>query len=238
MNNDLATEQNMNQFLNGMVRAVAETFDFPEPIVEIGSFQVPGQEALADLRGLFPGKKYVGLDARPGPGVDCIADVEDLPYADASVGSVIAMNTFEHVPQFWRGFEEVRRVLRPDGVFFVSCPFSLHIHNCPNDYWRFTPDAMQWLLQAYPSKIFGWRGPRRRPADVWALAFREGQPPITEDRFRHYQHLLKRYAHQPMRWKQKLRCHLGRWLCGRGLLAPYLDRNHWETECQTAMPSP
>src|SRR2546426_285957 len=103
----------MNRFLNGVVRAVVETFDLPEPILEIGSFQVPGQEEIADLRGLFAGKSYLGIDVRAGPGVDQVADVESLPLADASVGSVIAMNTFEHVPRFWRGFDEIYRVLRP-----------------------------------------------------------------------------------------------------------------------------
>src|SRR5262245_20041423 len=102
----------MNHFLHGMARAVAETFDLPGPIVEIGSYQVEGQEAIADLRRLFRGKHYLGLDCRTGPGVDLVADVEDLPQPDASVGTVIAMNTFEHVPHFWRGFEEIRRVLK------------------------------------------------------------------------------------------------------------------------------
>src|SRR5262249_5259708 len=99
----------MNHFLHGVARAVAETFDLPGPIVEIGSYQVEGQEAIADLRGLFAGKPYTGLDRRPGPGVDLVADVEDLPQADQSVGTVLAMNTFEHVPRFWRGFAEIHR---------------------------------------------------------------------------------------------------------------------------------
>src|SRR5207244_5582924 len=73
----------MNRFLHGVARAVAETFDLPEPILEVGSYQVPGQQGLANLRGLFAGKEYIGVDARAGPGVDCIADVEALPCADS-----------------------------------------------------------------------------------------------------------------------------------------------------------
>src|SRR5215472_17239718 len=111
----------MNRFLNGVARAVAETFDLPGPILEVGSYQVPGQEEIANLRGLFPGKPYLGVDVRQGPGVDQVADVEALPHASGSVGTVIAMNTFEHVPRFWRGFEEIHRVLRPDGALFVAC---------------------------------------------------------------------------------------------------------------------
>ena len=113
----------MNRFLHGVFRAVAESFPLPEPILEVGSYQVAGQESIADLRSYFPGKTYLGVDARPGPGVDRVADVEALPFADASVGTVIAMNTFEHVAHFWKGFEEIRRVLRPTGHSSSARPF-------------------------------------------------------------------------------------------------------------------
>src|SRR5205823_648837 len=139
----------MNRFLHGVARAAAETFELPGPVLEIGSYLVPGQEEIADLRALFADKDYLGIDVRPGPGVDQVADVEALPFGDASVGTVIAMNTFEHVPRFWRGFEEVYRVLRPDGALLVSCPFYFHIHNYPSDYWRFTPEALGLLLHNY-----------------------------------------------------------------------------------------
>src|SRR5205085_2657058 len=79
----------------------------------------------------------------------------------------------EHVPRFWRGFQEVHRVLRPDGALLVCCPFYFHIHSYPSDYWRFTPEALQLLLADYPSRLLGWHGPPRRPLNVWALAFRE-----------------------------------------------------------------
>ncbi len=223
----------MNRFLNGVARALTETFDLPEPILEIGSFQVPGQEELADLRALFPGKSYTGLDVRPGLGVDLVADAQQLPHADGSVGTVVAMNTLEHVPRFWRALDEARRVLRPDGALLVSCPFYFHIHSFPSDYWRFTPESLELLLEDYPSKVIGWHGPARRPSNVWALAFREARPPITPGQFEEYRERLRRYARAPLPWGKRLRYGLGRWLCGRRPFAPYLDQERWETECRT-----
>src|SRR5262249_44447048 len=143
------------------------------PILEVGSYQVPGQEEIANLRPLFPDRPYTGLDLRAGPGVDLVADVEQLPQPAGSFGTVIAMNTFEHVARFWRGFDEVYRVLRPDGALLISCPFYFHIHDFPSDYWRFTPESFELLLAGYPNRIIGWHGAARRPANVWALAFRE-----------------------------------------------------------------
>jgi SAM-dependent methyltransferase len=225
----------MNRFLHGVVRAVAETFELPEPILEIGSYLVPGQEGIANLRSLFPDKEYLGIDARPGPGVDQVADVQALPFADATIGTVIAMSTFEHVPRFWRGFDEVRRVLRPDGALLVSCPFYCYIHSFPSDFWRFTPQALELLLENYASRLIGCHGPAKRPANVWALALREDAPPITGQQFDEYRQRLRLYARQPRSWGRKFRYGLARLFCGRGPFAPYLDLERWETQCQTVV---
>jgi SAM-dependent methyltransferase len=221
----------MNPFLHGLARAVSETFSLPGPIVEIGSYQVDGQDDMSNLRPLFAGRPYIGLDMRPGPGVQIAADVERLPFADASVGTVLALSTFEHVPRFWRGFEEIRRVLRPDGALVVTCPFYFHIHAYPSDYWRFTPEAIKLMLTDYPSKIVGWHGPKTRPSSVWAVAFREGRPPITASEYRLYQCRMNEYARMPLPWHRRLYYQVGRLLCGRRPFAPYLDRERWQTEC-------
>jgi SAM-dependent methyltransferase len=224
----------MNRFLHGVVRAAVESFALPGPILEVGSYQVPGQEEVAELRGLFPDRPYLGIDVRPGRGVDEVADVEALPYEDASFGAVLALNTFEHVPRFWHGFDELYRVLRPDGVLLVTAPFYFHIHDYPSDYWRFTPEALDLLLERYPHRIIGRQGPRRRPASVWALAFREEHPGPAPPDLDRYRALVARYAREPLSWPRRLRYGLGRLLCGRGPFAPYLDRERWEIEWRTS----
>ncbi len=227
----------MNSFLRGVVQAVAETFTLPEPILEIGSYQVSGQEGL-DLRSLFPGREYVGLDVRPGPGVDMVGDVEKLPQLDGSVGTVLALCTFEHVRHFWKGFEEVRRVLRPGGAFLVACPFYFYIHDYPADYWRFTPSGLEVLLEDYPSQIVGWHGPTKRPANVWAVAFREGRPAITADEHARYRTLMRRYARQPLNWSRRLRYGLGKLLLGPRPFVTYLEIERWDSRCINRPPQP
>ncbi len=225
----------MNHFIHGVTRAICETFTLPDPIVEIGSYQVEGQHKLANLRSLLPGRNYRGIDMRPGPGVDCIANVERLPQPDRSVGTVLALNTFEHVKCFWRGLDEVYRVLRPDGVFILSTPFHFRIHAFPHDYWRFTPAAYETLLERYPSKIIGWHGARHRPANVWAIAFREAAPVIASSQFAQYRRLTASYAREPeTSWTRRLRYRLASLLCGRGPFAGYMERNRWDSICLNA----
>jgi SAM-dependent methyltransferase len=224
----------MNRFLRGVARAMVETFDLPDPILEIGSYQVEGQEDLIDLRGLFASRPYTGVDFRAGPGVDLVANVENLPITDASVGTVLAFSVFEHVKQFWKGFEEVRRVLRPDGVFLVCCPFYFHVHSYPSDYWRFTPEAFDSLLQAYPTRMLGWHGPERRPINVWAAAFREHATTPTAKQYETYRAKMNEYAKEPLGLGRRLRYGLGRVLCGRRPFAAHLDREKWKTEVRKA----
>lgn len=219
----------MNLFLNGVAKAMAGAFTLPEPIMEIGSYQVAGQEDIINLRSLFPTKDYIGVDFREGPGVDCVANVENLPHETGSVGTVIAFSTFEHVQRFWKGFDEVHRVLKPNGVFLVSCPFYFHVHAYPSDYWRFTPQAFDLLLENYPTRILGWHGPERRYANVWAAAFKSNSNAPSDAEFAKYLQLMDAYAKEPLPWHRRLRYQLGRTLCGRRPFAPHLDREKWET---------
>ncbi len=219
----------MNQFIRGVARAAVESFDLPDTVLEIGSYQVAGQEGLIDLRGLFANRPYTGVDFRAGPGVDLVANVEKLPLPDASVGTVVAFSVFEHVKQFWKGFDEVRRVLRPDGVFLVCCPFYFHVHSYPHDYWRFTPEAFDSLLEPYPTRILGWHGPERRPLNVWAIAFGEEAKVPTPAQYETYRAKLTEYAKEPLGLGRRLRFGLGRVLCGRRPFAPHLDRDKWTT---------
>lgn len=224
----------MNRFLRGVARALIESFELPGPVVEVGSYQVAGQEELIDLRGLLTGRAYTGLDFRPGPGVDLVADVEALPLADRSVGTVLAFSVFEHVRRFWVGFDEVYRVLRPDGVFLVCTPFYFHVHAYPHDYWRFTPEAFETLLERYPTRVLGWHGPERRPLNVWAAAFREQARVPTEEQLAAYRHRLARYAREPLGLARRVRYGLGRLICGRRPFAPHLDRERWQTVVRRA----
>ena len=102
-----------------MVRAAAESLPLPEPILEVGARVIAGQERDA-VRPLFPGRKYVGVDIEAGAGVDRVADVERLPFANGSFGTVIALNVFEHTPRFWLGVEEAFRVVRPGGTVVIA----------------------------------------------------------------------------------------------------------------------
>jgi SAM-dependent methyltransferase len=157
-------------------RLVAESFDCPGPIYEFGSFQVEGQEDYADLRGLFAGKPYVGCDMRPGPGVDRVEDVSALSLADGVAGTALCIETFEHVFEVRRAFDEVFRVLRPGGLFVLTSPLNFRIHGYPDDYWRMTPNCLRRMLAPYAGRLVGHQGHGAFPHTVMALAAKDPAP--------------------------------------------------------------
>ena len=107
-------------------------------IVEIGSRDVNGS-----LREVAPaGNSYVGLDFEKGKGVDVLlTDPYSLPFEDNSVDVCVCSSCFEHSEFFWLLFGEVKRILKPTGLFFLSAPANGLIHRFPVDCWRFYPDS-------------------------------------------------------------------------------------------------
>ncbi len=154
-------------------RLVAENLDCPAPVFEFGSYQVEGQEGYANLREVFVGKTYVGCDMRPGPGVDRVEDVTAIGLPDGSAGTVLCIETFEHVFEVQRAFTEVFRLLRPGGVFVITTPLNFRIHGYPDDYWRITPSCLRRMLSPYAARVSGYQGYHAFPHTVMGVAIKD-----------------------------------------------------------------
>ncbi|MFH1150621.1 MAG: glycosyltransferase [Actinomycetota bacterium] len=137
----------MNRVVLEWIGKATEEHEFLEPIVEFGAFQVEGQEDVANMRRFFPGKEYVGCDLEPGPGVDRIENIEHSTFAPGSVGTVLALETLEHVRLPWEAAREIFRILKPGGTALISIPFNFAIHCHPDDYWRMTASGLTALLE-------------------------------------------------------------------------------------------
>ncbi|GAX91986.1 methyltransferase domain-containing protein [Effusibacillus lacus] len=171
----------MQSIVKQFLEIAIKHFAVPEPIYEIGSYQVAGQEGYADLRPYFPGKKYVGCDMRMGPGVDQIEDVESLSLASGSVGSLITVDTLEHVKNPFNAIREIYRVLQDGGILLLAVPFNFQIHDYPSDYWRYTPSCVDMLLENFSFCTVLWEKHPLEvdPAEVYAVAVKNSEPPLA-----------------------------------------------------------
>ncbi len=172
---------------------VAEKIDCPGPIFEFGAYQVDGQEGFADLRSLFAGRKYVGCDMRPGPGVDRVEDVTAINLPDSSAGTVLCIETFEHVFEVRRAFDEVFRILKPGGVFVITSPLNFRIHGYPDDYWRMTPNCLRRQLEPYGARLSGFQGYHAFPHTVMGVGMKAPVPTNATARLEEIAGLYKRW---------------------------------------------
>lgn len=162
----------MREPINEFVKICSRHLPSPEPVYEFGSFQVPGQEHISNLRGYYPGKKYFGADMREGPGVDVVLNLHQIDLPDATAGTVLMLETIEHVEYPRKALDEVHRILKPGGVLLMSSAMCFPIHDYPHDYWRFTPEAFRSLLKPFSHSIVAAAGESLFPHTVVGIGFK------------------------------------------------------------------
>jgi SAM-dependent methyltransferase len=93
------------------------------------------------------------------------SDETTIPAADDSFDVVVSWSAFEHVLQPVEVLSEIRRVLRPDGVFFLQLwPFFFSEHGAHLWHWfpdgfvnlRYTDDAIEQRLRADTTTDPAW----------------------------------------------------------------------------------
>jgi ubiquinone/menaquinone biosynthesis C-methylase UbiE len=117
-----------------------------------------------DLRALATSIHGVDLDRRiasnPLLHHACIGNGEALPYADASFDVVVADNLMEHLTDPEVVLREVRRVLRPRGLFHFKTPNRAH----------YVPMLARWTPHAVHQAIAAARG--RSHEDTFVTRYR------------------------------------------------------------------
>jgi SAM-dependent methyltransferase len=130
-----------------VVERITSVVATPGPVVDLGCG--PGAHVLALAR---RGYDVVGLDGSPGmvevararadrDQVDAAFNVADvgapLPFADESLGGVLAVLVVQHLPKPEAFIAEIRRCLRPGGHLLITAPTGKGTALTPQTrYWR------------------------------------------------------------------------------------------------------
>jgi SAM-dependent methyltransferase len=109
--------------------------------------------------------------------VDRVETLGRLRLPSEIARTVICVDTLEHVFEARRGVDEMLRVLAPGGVIVLSAPFDFRIHGYPDDYWRFTPSAIDRLLAPLGAAMVGSQGVESCPHTVFGVGCK---PPVSE----------------------------------------------------------
>jgi SAM-dependent methyltransferase len=87
-----------------------------------------------------------------------LADMRELPFADGSFASVLAVHSIEHVPDARRVLEEIVRVLEPGGTAVVATPNRLQFARPdeiidPYHYVEYDPDELRALCAQFFAEV-------------------------------------------------------------------------------------
>ncbi len=138
---------------------------FRGPFLEIGA---KDYGSTVNLRAMFPGETYVGIDMAEGKGVDLLLDLTlpfeeiDAALAGRRFGTVFFLSVMEHCAQPFHMADNITRLLAPGGTLYVSVPYAWKFHGYPSDYWRFTHEGVKKL---FPDLVFDMAD-ARTSADV------------------------------------------------------------------------
>lgn len=92
-------------------------------------------------------ERVFAVDAAAIEGLNALAFVDQLPFADASFDTVLSTEVWEHVEDPLHAAREAYRVLRPGGRVVVTVPFLYPTHEAPYDFNRFTSYGLESLLR-------------------------------------------------------------------------------------------
>jgi SAM-dependent methyltransferase len=128
----------------------------------------------AALRGVVPEARTLLSVSRSGPLVAALdlggatvtavdypeCDLRDLPFDDGLFDLVVADQVLEHVEGYpERAVAEAFRVVRPGGHVVLTTCFMNPVHEAPDDFWRFSPAALEILCRQGGGEVVtsgGW----------------------------------------------------------------------------------
>ena len=116
-------------------------------VLEVGSLDVNGS-VRGDIMAFGPAE-YVGIDIRPGPGVDVVCDAGDLVerFGENAFDVVISTELLEHARDWRRIVSNIKRVTKPNGVMIVSTrSYGVDFHRQPFDYWRYQQEDFEAIF--------------------------------------------------------------------------------------------
>ncbi len=111
-------------------------------MLDVGAKNAPYQQAIGATR-------YLTLDIDPACEPDVCCDLHDLDAPAASFDTIIATEVLEHLYEPQRAIDEMHRVLKPGGVCLLSTRFIYEYHADPQDYYRFSKDALAYLFRSF-----------------------------------------------------------------------------------------
>lgn len=114
-------------------------------ILDVGCGEMPYYPLFAEMAA-----EYDGADLEPGPRIRYVGPVEELDTEGNGYDVVLLTQVLEHVRSPATALRAVSGALVDGGYAFVTTHGVYPYHPHPHDYWRWTPEGLDALLEDVP----------------------------------------------------------------------------------------
>jgi SAM-dependent methyltransferase len=98
------------------------------------------------------GQNAVTLDHDPNCRPDIVADIQSATgLPSGHFHTIIVLDVLEHLRHPFRALDEIKRLLAPEGLLYITVPFFYPRHG--DEYFRFTELALRDLLEGFDTEI-------------------------------------------------------------------------------------
>lgn len=90
----------------------------------------PYFQFLKNMNPNIMGSEYLGYDKKPGVVIKGVRheDITNLTFKDSLFDMLITNDVLEHVPEYYKAYSEIYRVLKSGGILILTVPFHLDKH--------------------------------------------------------------------------------------------------------------
>lgn len=145
-------------------------------MLDVGCGQMPYREYIKKNTTI---SKYTGLDINTA--IEYSKDIKPdytwdgkiIPFESCSYDTLMATEVLEHCPEPLSTLKEMQRVLKQGGYILLTVPYLWPLHETPHDEYRYTPYALNRLLQEAGFKNIeitaggGWHASLAQMLGLW-----------------------------------------------------------------------
>lgn len=91
--------------------------------------------------------KYTGADLYTTENVDVITDAKKTPFEDNTFDNMVCLQVLEHIDEPHKVINECFRILKKGGHIILTTPWIYPFHGEPDDYYRFSRKALEFLFR-------------------------------------------------------------------------------------------
>ena len=121
-------------------------------LLDVGCGLKPYEKIFAPYVEKYYGTEYSSTSGFRGNRADAAGDASAMPFADASVDTILCTEVMEHVNHPEKVIEEFVRILKPDGIIITTAPFFYPIHDAL-DFFRYTDEGIAVMMRRHGLEI-------------------------------------------------------------------------------------